>query len=147
MRSNNDAGAMMFVLLCELLVFIPIIVIMIVSMWKIFKKAGLEGWECIVPFYGTYMMVTKIAGKDSNHFVLHLIPLVNIYARIVTYIAVSKSFGKDDGFGFGLFFLGIIFWPWLAFSKTINFIGPGGVVANPDSSNSLTKDWQNPDKP
>lgn len=144
MRSN-DEQVFIFMIICEMLIFIPIMVVFIISMWKIYKKAGLEGWECLIPIYGTYMMVTRIAGKDTNHFILHLIPIVNIYARIVTYMAVAKSFGKDDGFGIGLFFLGIIFWPWLAFSKTIQYVGPNGVVK--DSSNSLTNDWQNPDKP
>lgn len=145
LRSSDEM--FMTILICEMLIIIPVAVFMIVCMWKIFEKAGQEGWKAIIPIYGTYIMVTKIAGKDDNHFVLHLIPIINIYATIVTYMAVAKSFGKDDGFGIGLFLLGIVFWPWLAFSKEINYVGPGGVAKVQDSTNSLTTDWQNPDKP
>lgn len=142
---ENDSEAFLLILLCEMLIFIPLIVFIVVCRWKIFVKAGQEGWISIIPFYNTYVLTTKIAGKDDLTFVLHLIPFVNIYAAIVTNIALAKSFGKDEGFGIGLTFLNIIFYPWLAFSKTINYIGPGGINKVQDSTNSLTNNWQNND--
>ena len=30
-------------------------VLLIVGMWKIFEKADVAGWKCIIPFYGTYV--------------------------------------------------------------------------------------------
>lgn len=146
-NSIDDPKLFFIILICEMIVIIPIMVFMIICMWKIFTKAGQEGWKCLVPFYGTYVLTCEIAGKDTTTFVLRLIPIINIYAAIVTYMALAKSFGKDDGFGFGLFFLGIVFFPWLAFSKTIKYIGPGGINQPKDSDNSLTTNWQNPDKP
>jgi hypothetical protein len=126
---------------------IALAIFLMICQYKVFKKAGQEGWYAIIPVYNIYILSTKIVGKDMNHFILHLIPFVNIYALIVTYMGLSKSFGKDDGFGIGLLLLGVVFWPWLAFSKTITYIGPGGIPSNPDSSNSLTKDWQNQNEP
>lgn len=146
MRSTSNGGAEFFaILLCEMLIFLPIIAIIIVSRWKIFVKAGQEGWLSIIPIYNSYILTTKIAGKDDLTFVLHLIPFVNIYAAIVTNIALAKSFGKDDGYGIGLTFLGLIFYPMLAFSKNTVYLGPGGVSQPKDSTNSLTNNWQNND--
>lgn len=30
-------------------------ILLIVGMWKIFEKANVAGWKCIIPFYGTYV--------------------------------------------------------------------------------------------
>ena len=142
---DKDSEVFLMVFLCEMLILIPFLVFIIICRWKIFVKAGQEGWISLIPIYNTYILTTKIAGKDDLTFVLHLIPIVNIYAAIVTNIALAKSFGKDEGFGIGLTFLNIIFLPWLAFSKTITYLGPGGVNAVQDSNNSLTNTWQNND--
>src|SRR5687768_18354079 len=91
----NDGGIFLLALICDFLIFVPMAIILIISHWKVLKKAGCEGWECLIPIYGTYVLCTKVAGKDVNHFILQLIPFINIYATIVTYIAVAKSFGKD----------------------------------------------------
>jgi len=148
MRNEDEAVFAFLIIFYGIFILIALAaaIFMLVCKYKLFVKAGQEGWKAIIPYYGTYVLTCEIAGKDVLTFVLHLVPFVNIYARIVTYMAVAKSYGKDDGFGIGLFFLGIVFWPWLAFSKTINYVGPGGVAVK-NSTNSLTNDWQNPDKP
>jgi hypothetical protein len=145
MRSSSNGGEVLVMLFCYMIILIPIIVIMLISRWKIFVKAGQEGWMSIIPIYNTYILTTKIAGKDDMTFILHLLPIINIYALVVTNIALAKSFGKDDGYGIGLSFLAIIFYPMLAFSKTAVYLGPGGVNQTKDSSNSLTNNWQNND--
>jgi len=50
---------------------------------------------------------------------------------------ISKSFGKDEGFTVGMIFLGIVFWPILAFGNA-QYIGPYG---DPVAFNAA----QNPD--
>ncbi len=47
--------------------------------------------------------------------ILLLIPVVNAIVGIVVIYNVAKNFGKGIGFTLGLLFLGIIFWPLLAF--------------------------------
>lgn len=142
---NDDAiiAVMIIVYACIFLFSIAAAIFMMICRYKIFVKAGQEGWIAIIPIYNAYILTTKIAGKDDITFILHLIPFVNIYAAIVTNIALAKSFGKDDGYGIGLTFLGIVFFPMLAFSKTTQYIGPGGVNQPKDSNNSLTDSWQN----
>lgn len=99
-------------------------VLVIVSQWIIFRKAGKGGWEAIIPFYSFYVLL-KIVGKPGWWLVLMLIPFVNIVYLIWTYNMLSKSFGKDEGFTVGLALLGIVFFPILAFGKS-TYLGPFG---------------------
>jgi hypothetical protein len=88
--------------------------IAIVSLWKIFTKAGWPGWASIIPFYNFYV-ICRIAGKPGWWLVLMLIPLVNFIVAIIVFFGLAKSFGKGAGFALGLILLGIIFLPILAF--------------------------------
>jgi magnesium-transporting ATPase (P-type) len=99
-------------------------VFMIITFWKIFRKAGYEGWEAIIPIYSTYILL-KIVGKPGWWLLLMLIPLVNLVFLIWTFNMLSKSFGKDEGFTVGILFLGIVFLPILAFGKS-RYLGPYG---------------------
>jgi hypothetical protein len=89
-------------------------VLMIVSGWKIFTKAGKPGWASIVPIYNIIVML-EIVGKPLWWIVLFLIPLVNFIAGIMVSIALAEKFGKSTGFALGLVFLPFIFFPMLAF--------------------------------
>ena len=102
------------------LVLIPILLInalMIVSMWKVYTKAGQPGWASIVPIYNIVVLL-KIVGKPVWWIVLMFIPLVNLVICIIVVIALAKSFGQSGGFAAGLLLLGFIFFPLLAFGKS-----------------------------
>ncbi len=90
--------------------------IMIVAFWKIFTKAGEEGWKSIIPFYNTWVLL-EISGKPGWWLILMMIPFVNIVIMIMMYNGLSKSFGKGIGYTLGLIFLSPIFFLMLAFSK------------------------------
>ena len=96
------------------IVWFAVVVFVIVSMWKVFTKAGKPGWGAIIPFYNVYLLL-KIAGKPGWWLVLYFIPLVNIVIAIIACIGVAQNFGKSAGFGVGLALLGFIFFPILAF--------------------------------
>lgn len=96
------------------LIWLALVVLMVVSSWKIFTKAGQPGWACIVPFYNVYILL-KIAGKPGWWLILFLIPVVNLIMAIITYIALAANFGKGAGFAIGMIFLPFIFFPMLAF--------------------------------
>ena len=89
--------------------------LMLVSLWKVFAKAGEPGWAAIIPIYNLVVLV-KISGKPLWWIVLFFIPCVGIVAAILVDIALAERFGKGTGFGLGLAFLGFIFFPILAFS-------------------------------
>jgi len=99
--------------------------IQIISMWKVFTKAGQPGWAAIIPIYNIYIM-TKIGGKPGYWTLLCLIPFVSIIFSIWLINMMSKSFGKDEGFTVGLILLGFIFWPILGFGSA-RYLGPYGI--------------------
>lgn len=101
-----------------------IAVLMIVSMWMVFQKAGKPGWAAIIPIYNIIVML-EIAGKPWWWLFLFIVPIANIVVAIWMYNMISKAFGKSEGFTVGLIFLSFIFWPILAFGDA-KYIGPGG---------------------
>ncbi len=107
----DDFGSILLIL-----IFIALGLFVLVSYWKVFVKAGQPGWGILIPIYNIYLLL-KIAGKPGWWLILYLIPLVNIVIAILVCIDIAKNFGKDTLFGLGLAFLGIIFYPILAFGS------------------------------
>ena len=111
-----------------IIISLLIAVFLIVAMWKVFTKAGQPGWASIIPIYNIYIWC-KIVGRPAWWIILMLIPFVNFIICIILCIDLAKSFGKGAGFGLGLAFLGIIFFPILGFG-TAQYQGPaaGGLT-------------------
>lgn len=103
------------------IVMLAICVIMIVAMWKLFTKAGENGWAAIIPFYNTYVLF-KVAMGNGWLFLLLLVPVVNFVMEIMICFKLAKAFGKGVGFGFGLLFLNPIFILILAFGSS-DYVG------------------------
>ncbi|GAA3961897.1 DUF5684 domain-containing protein [Mucilaginibacter dorajii] len=98
--------------------------ICIISMWKLFEKAGKPGWAAIIPIYNVIVML-EIVGKPVWWIILFLIPCVNIIFAIWTINLLSKSFGQSEGFTIGLILLPFVFYPILGFGN-YPYIGPAG---------------------
>ena len=107
-----NSGGMAFLWI----VYIAVAVFLIVSMWRVFEKAGQPGWAAIIPIYNIVVML-RIAGKPGWWVILYFIPIVNIIIGIITYVGIAEAFGKDGGFAVGLVFLPFIFFPILAFGE------------------------------
>lgn len=97
--------------------------LLLASFWTLFVKAGEAGWKSLIPIYNLFVLL-RIAGCPLWWFLLFLVPLVNIVALILMHIRLAKQFGKGPLFGLALCFLGIIFFPLLAFGKAT--YGPRG---------------------
>ena len=91
-------------------------ILMIISLWKIFKKAGKPGWASIVPIYNIYIMC-EIAEKEWWYILLLCVPFGYIYVMIVLCNGMAKKFGKSGGFVVGMILLPVVFFPMLAFGK------------------------------
>ena len=114
---NNDAGAIAAIIAglgIFLVFFFAFIIFFIVCHWKIFTKAGQEGWKSIIPLYNLYIQL-QIAKQPTIWLLYFMIPFVNIYFGIKHVHGLSKAFGKDVGFTVGLILLPIVFYPILAF--------------------------------
>lgn len=89
-------------------------ILMIISMWKIFTKAGKPGWASLIPIYNLIVCL-EIGRKPMWWIFLFLIPFANFVAAFVLLQGVAEAFGKGIGFTLGLMFLPFIFFPLLAF--------------------------------
>ena len=103
------AGGFMFV-------YFAILILMVITMWKIFSKAGEPGWAAIIPIYNVYVLL-KIAGKPGWWLLLFFIPVVSLVIAIIVLLGLSERFGKGGGFAAGLILLPIVFFPILAFGS------------------------------
>lgn len=101
-----------------------VFILMIAAMWRIFSKAGKPGWAAIIPIYNVIVLL-EVVGRPIWWIILMFIPLVNIVVGIIVIFDLAKSFGKGVGFGFGLLFLSIIFYPILGFGSA-QYVGPAG---------------------
>lgn len=89
---------------------------LLAALWKVFVKAGQAGWKSLVPIYN-FVVMLEIAGCPWWWFLMVLIPVVNLWFLVVMHIRLAQKFGKGPLFGFGLCFLGFIFFPILAFGS------------------------------
>jgi hypothetical protein len=97
---------------------VAVVVLTIAGVWKMFVKAGLPGWGCLVPFYNVYLMLV-LGGRPGWWMILFFIPLVNLIVGVVLAIDISKRFGKELGVALGLIFLPFIFYPILGFGDAV----------------------------
>ena len=121
---KSEQFQILIFLLIFFFIFSIVLVVMIISQWKIYEKAGKPGWAAIVPVYNQ-MVLSEIGGKPDVWGLLALIPYVGIIWSVWLINRMAKSFGKDAGFTLGLIFLPLIFYPILAF-------GDSEYVGHPD---------------
>ncbi len=103
---------------------IALVILMIAAMWKVFEKAGEEGWKCIIPIYSNIVLL-RIVGKPWWWLLLSIIPYIGIVWGVWQLNMLSKSFGKDEGYTVGIVFLPFIFLPMLGFGNA-QYLGPFG---------------------
>ena len=116
MENNNDFLEIIILMIVFLLA-ISFVIFLFICRWKIFIKAGREGWESLIPIYNIIIYL-DIVKKPTWWIFLLLIRLYNIYIAIVLNIRLAKFFGKNDLFGLGLTFFNFIFEPILAFGNS-----------------------------
>lgn len=119
--------------------------VMLISMWKVFKKAGKPGWASIIPIYNIYTMI-QIAKLPTYYLLLFMIPIANIYAMFKIYIELAHKFNKSTGFGVGLIFLSVIFFPMLAFGDATyedSIIETNNNVPNNNTNNVVNNNLNN----
>ena len=123
------AGIMIFVIILG----IAFLVFYFIGMFKMLKKAGKGGWECLIPFYSTYVL-TEIAGLNwwwflivecssisalfvDNSSIVSLLSLASLFGRINLFYNLSKKFHKETGWIVLSVFFGGITMPVLGYSS------------------------------
>lgn len=112
-----------------LLIFIVATIGWHIGMYGMFKKAGIEGWKALVPFYNTWCMVEKMELK-KYWFFLQLVPIAGQFITIWITIKFVEHFGR---FGFwhhaATVLIPFAYFPYLGFSKSERYAGTA-VVKN-----------------
>ncbi|WP_312442805.1 DUF5684 domain-containing protein [Lacrimispora sp.] len=140
---NNDLYAVLAGFGIFLFVFLLVVcILLIVTNWKIFSKAGKPGWASLIPFYNIYIM-SDIAFGNLSYFIAIMISwvvsflggfleisilsslagLASFVLYIIYCVKISKAFGKSGGFAVGLVLLPLIFFPILGLGSA-EYIGP-----------------------
>ncbi len=133
MEQNQLMLGMVFIFM--LIIILPMLILMIVGAYKVYEKAGEEGWKCMIPFYNIIIML-KIVGKPWWWIFLMFIPYIGFIWHVWILNMLSKSFGKDEGFTVGLVFLPFIFYMILGLNKD-KYLGPYG---DPEAFNAHRQD-------
>ena len=129
----EGAGLALFggLFIVYMLVCLAIAAVAIIGMWKVFTKAGKEGWKSLIPVYNIYTLCEIIGVSPWWILIVFvgglvcIIPVIGwlaymaatIYFGILVAKSTANAFGKDTGFAVGLYFLGPIFYCILGFGK------------------------------
>ena len=126
-------------LLIIFFICLAILIIMIIAACKLYKKAGKDGWEAIIPFYNDWVYV-EIAGLNWWWFLLLIAStivsiifgnnlgglntitnLCVIFSFFVCNYNISKKLHKNTGFAVLMTIFPVIMIPLIAFSKSYQF--------------------------
>ena len=109
-----------------------------IGMYGMFKKAGIESWKALVPFYNTWCMVQKMNLK-KYWFFFQLVPVAGQFITIWICIKFVEHFGR---FGFwhhaATVFFPFLYFPYLGYSTSEKYAGVN-VVKN--YKKSVTREW------
>ncbi|MBG31211.1 MAG: hypothetical protein CMI31_14615 [Opitutae bacterium] len=112
-QSNNKEEELGLIPIIILSVFASTILIVWISFFKIFSKAGQAGWKAFIPFFNIFVF-TKIVGKPVWWLLIYLLIPVGY---ILSAIQIGKLFGKNLLFSIGLILVPLVFYPLIAFGK------------------------------
>ena len=109
-----------------------------IGLYGMFKKAGIESWKALVPFYNTWCMVEKMK-LPGVWFFLQLVPIAGQFITIWITIKFVEHFGR---FGFwhhaATVLLPFIYFPYLGYSNNEKYAGEL-VVKN--YKKSASREW------
>lgn len=124
---NNDSAEVLLSLLFAsgsiiffivyFIIIIALWAVLLVSMWKLFVKAGKPGWAALIPFYNIWTMIELSVNNNVMWFIFVFIPGLNLVSFIICLIGLCKTFEKGTGFMVLTILLGGLTLPFLAFGK------------------------------
>ncbi|MBB4119586.1 signal peptidase I [Mesonia hippocampi] len=63
--------------------------------WKLYKKAGRQAWEALIPVYNAVILM-KIINRPKWWVILLFIPIINLIMFPVIWVETIRSFGKNS---------------------------------------------------
>jgi signal peptidase I len=109
-----------------------------IGLFGMFKKAGIDGWKALVPFYNTWLMVEKMELK-KQWFFFQLIPIAGQFITIWLCIKFVEHFGRFSVLHHtATVFFPFIYFPYLGFSKNERY---AGIPVVKNYAKSATREW------
>jgi len=110
----------------------------VVGLWKIFEKAGYQGWKVIIPFYNFYIWL-KIINKPLWWYIFIIAPFINVFTIMLMVVEVAKCFKKNGLIEQAISVLVPFFYlPYLGFSKNEVYTHPKDL---PVIKKSAVREW------
>lgn len=135
----SATAALSGIWLISYIIGLALSVLLIVGLWKVYKKAGEHGWACLVPFYNSFcffriawgngwmflaplgatlisaiacvcMVLGIIMGNPAVAFGMFLVLAAALITDIVINIMATHKLSKAFGYSVG-FTLGLLFLP------------------------------------
>jgi hypothetical protein len=132
----------MIVYISLIAIAIAVSVVEIIAMWKMFRKAGRQGWEAIVPFYNMWTLF-EISGYRGSNIFFMFIPYAGVIILLVfeikAAISLSQKFHKSGGFAALLVLVPVVGYSILGFGKD-EYDGKLGVQRDNNTSKEEVKD-------
>lgn len=79
------AVVFMLFLLIFLVVYLGLLVFYFIGTWKMYSKAGQDGWKSIIPFYNSYVLMTDICDMHIGYFIASI--SVTVVSLLVSFLS------------------------------------------------------------
>lgn len=145
------------------IILLAVLVLYIVGRWNLFKKAGKNGWEAIIPLYADWIYV-EISGLNWWWFLLviasticsflntnsleYIASIASLFGLFVCNYNIAKKMHQNVSLAILMTLFPIIVIPLLGFSKKYTYdqnvpVSKNGPFANNSNTNSTTDSQNN----
>ncbi|MCF8423366.1 MAG: S26 family signal peptidase [Bacteroidia bacterium] len=122
------------------IIFLILVLISFVGLYKIFEKAGLPGWKALIPIYNFWVLGT-IINRPKWWGLIMIVPGVNLIMYGVYGFHLARAFKKRMNNDLIMAsFMPYLYFAYLGFNKGIKFFG----VTDIKSESSFIKNWADP---
>lgn len=166
--SGGIIGALFIFGIIILMIVLVMCILYAIGRWKLYKKAGKNGWEAIIPFYNDWVYV-EIAGlnwwwyliviattvvnilnqvADVFNGIASISSLISLFGLFVCNYNISKKLNKDVTLAILMTLFPFIMIPLIGFSDNYNWdnrvvVSCNGPFDNTNSNNQQSNGYVN----
>ena len=122
------------------IIFLILVVVSFVGLYKIFEKAGLPAWKALIPVYN-FWLVGELINRPKWWAFIMLVPGVNLLMYGVYGFHLARAFKKRNTND--LVYASLVpylYFAYLGFNKDVKYFG----VKDIKSESSIVKNWLDP---
>lgn len=122
------------------IIFLLLVLISFIGLYKIFEKAGLPAWKALIPIYN-FWETGKIINRPKWWGLIMIVPGVNLIMYGVYGFHLARAFKKRNTNDLVYAsFMPYLYMPYLGFSNDIKFFGTTDIK----SESTFIKNWADP---